>query len=188
MTRITLNDITIAVEPIVQSPAGTRADRHARERAAVGRILDRLLGTGTTVGHHPDGAPFIEGRDDLYISISHSATHAAVALGHDPMTGIDTETSRDQLERIKIRYLSAAELGRFTTRRELLTAWCIKEAAYKSARISGLDLRDGITIDADTLTVTAGPHTLRYTDLTARLLPPDLAATASVILTTRLYS
>lgn len=185
MTQLTINNVIVAIEPIEQSPAGHRSDRHERESAAVGRIVDSLLGPGTVIGHHPDGAPFIEGRDDLHISISHSATHAAVSLSRDPLTGIDTETSRDQLERIKTRYLSAAELNRFTTRRELLTAWCIKEAAYKAARISGLDLRDGISIDPDTHTVTAGPHTLTYNDLTARLLPPGLHATTAILLTTR---
>ncbi|MDE7472254.1 MAG: 4'-phosphopantetheinyl transferase superfamily protein [Muribaculaceae bacterium] len=168
MTQLTDHNVTVAVEPV---EPGTRADRSTRERAAVRRIVDRLLSPDTVIGHHPDGAPYIDGRPDLYISISHSATHAAVALSLHPATGIDTETWRDQLDRIRKRYLSAAELDRFTTPSQLLTAWCIKEAAYKAARTAGLDLRADIVIDPDHATVTAGAHTLRYTDLSTRLLP-----------------
>lgn len=161
MTTLTVRDIIIAIDTI---PAGGRNDRQSRERATISAMLHALLPGEVSVSHRPDGSPFLEGRPDLTISISHSATRAVIALhpGTDPI-GIDTETLRPQLERILDRYLSPAEQAEWPTPADHLIAWCIKEAAYKAAGIPGTDLTRDITIDRTERRVTVSGTTLDYT-------------------------
>lgn len=123
-TRVVFEDIAV----------GDRTDRRSRETAAVRSILDRLYGPGCELGHDACGAPCLPGNPGTSISISHSQSVAAVAVDARRYIGIDTEELRaGQLERIKSRYLSPAEQADWTTPHDLLTAWCIKEAAYKAA-------------------------------------------------------
>lgn len=136
-------DIIIAFEPI---PPGSRTDRHTREREAIQSIINQLIGSNIEVAHKASGAPYIAERPDLHISVSHSSTQAVLAISHNGPIGVDTETLRPQLERVIDRYLSAEEQSEWTTPQDHLTAWCIKEAAYKAADIPGIDLVGDITI------------------------------------------
>lgn len=122
--------------------------RRERERQAVARLLRELLGEGVKVEHRPSGAPYLPGHE-LFVSISHSARHAVVALNPTCPVGVDAETLRPQLERVKEKFLSADEILRFTSLPQLLRSWCIKEAAYKAAGIEGLPLVEGIVIGED---------------------------------------
>ncbi|MDE6448489.1 MAG: 4'-phosphopantetheinyl transferase superfamily protein [Muribaculaceae bacterium] len=157
----TIKGITITTDSI---PAGNRQDRQSREREAVNAMIRELYGDTAVIKHRPDGAPYIENRPDVMISISHSATRAAIALltGTTPI-GIDTETLRPQLERILDRYLSPAEQTEWTTPVDHLIAWCIKEAAYKAAGIPGIDLAHDITISRTEGRVTVRDIILDYT-------------------------
>lgn len=159
MTRIIeLDDITLAVTDIDN---GDRLDRAAREREAVNSLVS-LLAPGCTVGHRRNGAPFLEGNNagNLHISISHSRTQAAVAISPRPV-GIDIEDYREQLQRVKKRFLSADELVVYENDNELLLkAWCAKEAIYKLVQIDGLPFDTGITLLADLNKATA-PESIR---------------------------
>ncbi len=160
MNIITIKGITIATDTI---PTGNRQDRQARERETVNAMIHELYGNAAVIKHRPNGAPFIESRPDITISISHSSKRAAIALlnGTTPI-GIDTETLRPQLERILDRYLSPTEQTEWTTPVDHLIAWCIKEAAYKAAGISGIDLRQDITIKRAECRVTVRDTILDY--------------------------
>lgn len=161
MNIITIKGITIATDTI---PTGNRQDRQSRERGTVNAMIRTIYGETAVIKHRPDGAPFIENRPNVMISISHSATRAAIALltGTTPI-GIDTETLRPQLERILDRYLSPAEQTEWTTPVDHLIAWCIKEAAYKAAGIPGIDLAHDITISRTESRVTVRDIILDYT-------------------------
>lgn len=139
-----LGDITIGVKEIPQYQDG-RGGRSERERQVVNDLLEEMLGAPVQVDHHANGAPFLPQYPGLYISISHSLKQVAVALSSKPV-GIDTETLRPQLERVKRKFLSEEEQARFVTIEDLLLAWCIKEAAYKIAGIEGLDFAHDIAI------------------------------------------
>ena len=160
MNIIVIVDTIVSFEEIA---AGDRADRRSREKTAVNFILRQLFGPGEKLVHDACGAPHLSKRSDLCISISHSQTLAVVAVNSDYYVGIDTEELRGaQLARVKDRYLSAAEQLDWTTTDDLLTAWCIKEAAYKVAcamshgavaTMPGLDYTRDFVIDRSTATV-----------------------------------
>lgn len=144
MKLLTISDIRVGVAPIV---ALEGQSRHENETAAVCSLVTAMMGQAVVIGHHDNGAPYLEGFSGLYISISHSREQVAVAIASHPV-GIDTETARTQLERIKHKFLSEQEQQRFVTLNELLLAWSIKEAAYKVAGIRGINIVGGIRIDS----------------------------------------
>lgn len=112
------------------------------------------------LGHFPDGAPFLYGEPNR-ISITHCPGFYAVAtLPPTPEVdlslfspraamGIDAEREdRSQVLRVRDRFLSADELAMIPADdvRLNVLAWTIKEAAYKAARVPGLDFREDIRI------------------------------------------
>ena len=118
--------------------------RRERERAAAAALLRDIFGIDVEYGHEPSGAPVIVVAGQRQrVSISHSATTVAIAVaGDEESVGVDVETFRHQLERVKSKYLSARELSLFTSPAELLKAWTAKEAVYKAALTPGLSLTE----------------------------------------------
>ena len=132
-------DVRVVMCPL--PPEGTRREA---ERAAVAALLEHAL-PGAVLSHTADGAPVIEGGP--YISISHSRTHAALAVCSGAPVGIDIETQRAQLARVAPRVLSEAEMAVYGVSPEgLLQAWTLKEALYKAALTPGLDFRRDIRL------------------------------------------
>lgn len=158
MKTIHFNDTLIAFEPISR---GSRTDRHTREQEAIQNIINQLFHCDITISHKPSGAPYIAERPDLHISVSHSSTQAVLAISHHGPIGVDTETLRPQLERVIDRYLSPYEQNEWPTPQDHLTAWCIKEAAYKAADIPGIDLAQDISIHRPD-SVAVKDHTFTY--------------------------
>lgn len=114
-----------------------------RERMAVDRLVRDLCVDTACVAHLPSGAPVIAGIDDpLFISVSHCATAAVIAVSPDSRIGIDIEQQRPQLRRVRQKYLSPRELEIFDTPQLMLIAWTAKEAVYKAALTPGLPLHD----------------------------------------------
>lgn len=133
-------------------------NRREREVAATLRAL-HALERKATLSHTESGAPFIENHPGLAISISHSATYAAVAIckATDGPIGIDIEAPREQLRKVAPRFLSETELadmGEDPLLTTLQRAWTSKEATYKAALTNELPLAEGIRLDVT--------HTLAY--------------------------
>lgn len=76
-------------------------------------------------------------KDGKFISISHSHTFAAIAVGDKPL-GVDIELEQPKVHRIAPRFLHASEIAPTASDRRLTTQWCIKEAAYKALGKKGL--------------------------------------------------
>lgn len=152
------NGIIAAMLPI--NGGIDRKTRRAREQEAVNTLIHKLLDSKATIGHLPGGAPYIVNKPHLHISISHSLDQAAVAISDSVPVGIDTETLRlVQLQRVSDRYLSATEKEKCTAPQDMLTSWCIKEAAYKAAMLEGIDFVRDISICRENRTVTVcGRH------------------------------
>ena len=147
MKKIICHDTTVAITPLLTLDVENESSgRHIRERATVQYILNEL-GLPEQVDHLPDGTPFLPGYDG-YISISHSLESVAIALNVSHRIGIDTETWRPQLERVKHKFLSVQEQKIYQGNTGLLLAWCMKEAAYKAAGVRGLDFAEGIQLPA----------------------------------------
>ncbi len=108
-------------------------DRRRAERDAVEALVYAALGDNAVLEHNSDGAPYIVGRPEVYISVSHSRHMAALALASEDV-GIDIEEPRPQLLRVAARFLSPHERDHYSTPERILEAWTIKEAAYKAMR------------------------------------------------------
>lgn len=109
---------------------GPREERRNREREAVGCLLAYALDASAVMAHRSDGAPYVEGRPELCVSVSHSPAYAALALAPFAI-GIDIEEPRAQLKRVAPRVFSEAEIEAFDGEADLLRAWTVKEALYK---------------------------------------------------------
>ncbi|MDE6831188.1 MAG: tRNA glutamyl-Q(34) synthetase GluQRS [Muribaculaceae bacterium] len=150
MKRADIDGIVILSQPLGDSTL----PRREQERRVVRQMLSEYYGRDVAVSHHPDGAPFLSDIHDE-ISISHSADQVVIAIGQDKCFGIDTETLRPQLERVKEKFLNPDEQQLFPTLADKLWAWSAKEAVYKAARSEGLPLKN-IRLVGDYATVDGG--------------------------------
>lgn len=149
--------LTVDYEPVVITP-GT--SRHEAEREAVMRLLAKRFGSGTELLHDADGAPAVSG-SSYRISISHCAGMAAIATHPTLRIGIDIETARPQLMRVRHKFLTEQEVDRYRSIDELLWAWTAKEAVYKAAGIAGLPLHAIQLGSPSDASVTAPDGTIR---------------------------
>lgn len=125
--------------------------RRERERMAVESIIREVFGSEAALRHDAFGAPYLDGTaTGTFISVSHSASTACVAVRNGSAVGVDIETGRSQLRSVAARFLSPDEQAIFTSDTALLTAWTSKEAAFKAASeprlvISDIRLSDDMT-------------------------------------------
>ena len=67
---------------------------HAEQREQAYKLLQQLVGFFCTIGHDDAGAPYIDGRPDLHVSISHCRAAVAAAVNSEGAIGIDVESRR----------------------------------------------------------------------------------------------
>lgn len=113
----------------------------AQEHDEAVRLLCELLGRPVTVEHGPNGVPRLKELGGS-VSISHCKAGVAVAFDAERTVGVDIETLRPQLERVKTRFLSPRQLADVATLHQLLDAWTVKEALYKALLTPGIALAD----------------------------------------------
>lgn len=134
---------------------GDGMNRREVERRAAQSLVKAIFGEEAEIGHHESGAPYIIGREELKISISHSSSTLLLAIGKgEGGIGIDIEGARERLIAVRRKFLSDAELRRAETLAGsdaelpyLQKCWTAKEAVYKCALTPGLGLRE---IETDT--------------------------------------
>lgn len=141
-------DVTVYVTGI---RAADSLGRRRAESVAVAALVRGVFGGDHTVGHESTGAPTIRCGSNTYsnISISHSRTHAALAVGPSGcFVGIDIEHNRSrQLRNIARRIFTPNEIEEYDrSEYGLLTAWTLKEAIYKSYRRGELNLRSDVRL------------------------------------------
>lgn len=112
-----------------------KAEKRRREILATALLLRLYYGYDVELCHAPSGAPII---DKENISISHTATHVAIALHPTRRVGVDIETIGQRAVRVASRFLSPDELAQLpiekhSTARSLAihVAWSVKEAIFK---------------------------------------------------------
>lgn len=136
-----LPGIRLSIRPLPPTPPGI-SRREVEREAAIVALRDILPPDRCDVpeiSHTPSGAPFIPSCPGLSLSISHSASHVAVAVSSTHHVGIDIEQWRPSLQRVARRFLSESEFPYFSsTPRTLLTAWTVKEATFKLLNSPGL--------------------------------------------------
>jgi phosphopantetheinyl transferase len=168
MQVIELNDVYILVSEIQNESSSRRTN----ERMAVSALLGEAI-PGASLGHTPNGAPFIHNHPNLFVSVSHSQTHAALAISEASAIGVDIESPRkQQLERVAKRFLSPDELEEFSAiPNGLLRAWTAKEAVYKCAGFDDVEFATEIKITATgTATLRNKAFTLHWHTLSGQIL------------------
>lgn len=143
---------------------GIRDNRAHREESVVESLIHDAFGPDARRDHTPDGAPFIPGRQDVYISLSHSQEICVLEVSDAPV-GVDVETQRPQLARVAARFMSTTEMEHISHPsdsheylHELLLHWTAKEAVYKLLHTPGLPL-DSIILSPDHDRATAAGRT-----------------------------
>lgn len=109
-----------------------------RGRSAEKRAVDTLARTAfgnRELCHHQNGAPYIAGVES-HISVSHGGGKAVLAVSDGPI-GVDIESPRPQLERVRDKFMRPEDESA-----SLLHAWTAKEAAFKAAGCDGLTIHD----------------------------------------------
>lgn len=146
--------IIIGTTHIFICPIGPHERTRGREaeRHAVATLVDLATGGRGKLTHEASGAPQIGGMD-LNVSVSHGAGLAVLATDPKRPIGVDIECWRPQLERVAGKFLNERERQHYGhDRRNLLRAWCLKEAIFKAAGI------DSLTIGAIQLPDRIGPR------------------------------
>ncbi len=153
--------VTLLHTPI---PATAPGQRHETERSLCSSLLKKALGDNAEIAHRPDGSPFIDSRPDIFISVSHSAGTALIALSDSPV-GVDIEAPRPQLARVAGKFLTKEESLRIDSTAPdylniLLHYWTAKEAAFKLFRLPGLTISE-IQIDSELASASSGSKRCR---------------------------
>ena len=129
--------------------ARQKLPKRRTEKAACRLALAFLLGQrDLTVWYDCEGAPHI---DNYYVSFSHTAGYAAVAISAAHPVGIDIEQVGGRLPRLAHKFLNAKELSAVikTDNRLLHFYWGAKEAALKLNGQKDIDFINNITVNND---------------------------------------
>lgn len=132
------------------SSTSRRAERLAW-RALLREVVSGPICNEINIEYNPQGAPSL--REPIrigdfhytHISVSHCRQMVAITVSTSPC-GIDIESLERGLERLAERYMTPKERGLSDDKRLASAVWSAKEALYKVALRSGLDLRRDIEI------------------------------------------
>ncbi|MGC8864574.1 MAG: 4'-phosphopantetheinyl transferase superfamily protein [Bacteroidales bacterium] len=113
-------------------------------------LLRQMLGSPhTKILYDEKGRPFLQNQP-FQISVSHAGPWAACQIHPNQPAGVDVESIRPRIAKVKERFLSKKELQKhasfLSNLRHLTILWCIKEAVFKWADMPGLDFRNQIHI------------------------------------------
>ncbi|MDE5745889.1 MAG: hypothetical protein K2H84_09610 [Paramuribaculum sp.] len=134
----------------------------AGEKITVGQMVKDLF-TGAELCHENSGAPFVEG-SDKHISISHGGGYAVMAVSDKPI-GVDIEAPREQLERIRHKFMRVEDSAA-----SLLHAWTAKEAAFKASGNSSVTVHDIVVKDNSAYISGNGWKTIDFYNLDSLLI------------------
>jgi len=115
----------------------------------VERLLDTLFGPDCTLGHRPNGAPFLPDRSDS-ISIAHTHRFAVVLTHPQKQVGVDIEYLGRDFSAVENKALSTIEQEYLSSEHrslQLAIIWSAKEAIYKYLSKEGVDFSRQITIE-----------------------------------------
>jgi phosphopantetheinyl transferase len=109
---------------------------------AKAKLIQHLYQQTFAIKKDDFGKPFIDEIDE-HISISHTKNACAILFTRDPNPGLDIEIEREQLFRIKSKYLSSAELQKhdISNLKTLTILWAAKEAIFKWHGIGEVDFK-----------------------------------------------
>lgn len=122
--------------------------RQEFETRVLRQIIESTIGN-VTLSHRSNGAPFIESRHDLFISISHSENWFALYVSRKQSVGVDVECFSTKIEGIKTHFLSENEIQDLQPRLvQLHVCWGIKESIIKRSGGEVADFQKSIQIQS----------------------------------------
>lgn len=129
-----------------QQVADFASARRRREWLAARVLLHDALGDRAALGYRATGAPYLEGTDQPFVSVSHTQGLVALALAPRPV-GLDVEVVTPRAARLAEKFLSPAEEELLRVAPLLPTVeatatllWSAKESAFKRASMHDLSV------------------------------------------------
>ena len=130
-----------------------KSETHRKCFLAVRQLLKTYQIEDAEVQYMQSGKPFL--KNGTSISISHTGSYVAIALGFNLQVGVDIEQHREKILKIASRFTgegAVTTLENTADRIEKLTAiWGAKESIYKILDRVGLSFKESIKIDDFTL-------------------------------------
>ena len=123
------HEMGIAFEDLMDLPL-----KRQREKAAERLLLCRAFGHPVTLSHDEQGAPSVEGHEQVNISITHTPQLVALAVNENEVIGLDAEQAdRQQVLKLRAKFLNPEEqtfIGQNMAAH--IVAWTAKEAIIKA--------------------------------------------------------
>ena len=135
-----------------------KSEQARRERLSVLALVQTLFEEPVHIGHHENGAPYIE-NDSTRISITHTNRFSAVIIHPSEEVGIDIESIKRDFTAVEKRALSEEERDDLMDKDEddpekmeerntqLAIYWCAKEALYKRMGRNNVDFSEDMEVD-----------------------------------------
>lgn len=135
-----------------------KSEQARRERLSVLALVQTLFEEPVHIGHHENGAPYIE-NDSTRISITHTNRFSAVIIHPSEEVGIDIESIKRDFTAVEKRALSDDEREDLVDKNEndpeqmeerntqLAIYWCAKEALYKRMGRNNVDFSEDMEVD-----------------------------------------
>lgn len=126
-----------------------RSQARRREKLAVRALLNTIFEEKVYLGHHDNGAPFIQ-NNLTHISITHTNRFVAIITHPTEDVGIDIESIERDFSAVEKKALSEDEIDDLTDKNrnlQLAIYWCAKEAIYKRMSIHGVDFAKQMEVD-----------------------------------------
>ena len=135
-----------------------KSEQARRERLSVLALVQTLFEEPVHIGHHENGAPYIE-NDSTRISITHTNRFSAVIIHPSEEVGIDIESIKRDFTAVEKRALSEEERDDLLDKDEddpekmeerntqLAIYWCAKEALYKRMGRNNVDFSEDMEVD-----------------------------------------
>lgn len=118
------------------------------EKRAVSILLKEQF-EEAEIKHTNNGAPFIEGRNDLQVSISHSLPWICLCISTSNPVGVDIQIMKKDLSNQKKHFVNQSENTFLEISfRNLYLIWGAKEAFYKYKKGQIKNLKEDVTITA----------------------------------------
>ena len=128
------------------SVAGFSSSVRRRERLAWRAAL-RSCGEHAKVGYAENGAPYLTGMRNRFISVSHCRGMACLLMA-EKRCAVDIEPDDRNCRKVEEKFMSEEELSLMENHPNPWCAvWCMKEALYKYSGRSELDLKRDLVIE-----------------------------------------
>ena len=134
-----------------RQPPGRHAARTMQwlaGRVLTHRLLDQLHDSESFIDNDTNGRPYLPGRPEVGVSLSHSGEWVAAVVAPGGRVGTDIELIRTKAQKLAPRFLSEAEradAGDDAAKHSLY--WSAKETLYKLHSRRGLVFKEQLLLD-----------------------------------------